>query len=74
MDRTTFGIGAQFGETIHLSENWLRFLDEENVQLVILDAQIDLELANSIRSQPDWNVDFEDDELVIFTSTKGTEK
>ena len=74
MDRAPVSISTQSGETIHSPGNWLHFLDEGNVQLVILDAQFDLELINTIRLQPDWNIDFEDDELVIFTSTKGTEK
>ena len=74
MNGTPVNISTQTGGTVHSPEIWLQFLSEENVQLVILDAQLDLELANTIRLQPDWNVDFEDDELVIFTSTKGTEK
>ena len=74
MNGTPVNISTQTGGTILSPENWLQYLDEENVQLVILDAQIDLELVNTIRSRPDWNVDFEDDELVIFTPTKGTEK
>ena len=74
MDRTPVSTSTQIGGTIHSPENWLQLLDEENVQLVILDAQLDLELVNAIRSQPAWNIDFEDNELVIFTSTKGAEK
>ena len=48
----------------------MQLLDEENVQLVILDAQLDSELVQTTRLQPEWQVDFEDDELVIFTSAK----
>jgi len=74
MDRTPVKTSTRISEMIHSPENWLHFLDEENVQIVILDAQLDIELANTIRAQPDWNIDFEDDELVIFTSMKGAEK
>lgn len=74
MDRTPVKTSTQISGMIHSPENWLHFLAEENVQIVILDAQLDIELANTIRSQPDWNIDFEDDELVIFTSTKGAEQ
>jgi hypothetical protein len=56
--------------TIHPTHEWLQLFDEENVQLVILDSQLDSELVQAIRLQSDWKVDFEDDELVIFTSTK----
>ena len=48
----------------------LQLFDEENVQLVILDTQLDNELVQAIRLQPEWQVDFEDDELVIFKSAK----
>ena len=74
MDRTPVRISTQIGETTHSPENWLQIFDEENVQLIILDSHLDIELINIIRLQPEWNLDFEDDELVIFTSTKGTEK
>jgi hypothetical protein len=49
---------------------WLQLLDEENIQLVILDSHLDIELIQAIRSQPEWTVDFEDDDLAIFTSNK----
>jgi hypothetical protein len=70
MDVTFVKPSTQIVETIHTPEHWLQFLDEENVQLVILDADLDLEFAKAIRSQPGWNIDFEDDELVIFTLDK----
>ena len=56
--------------TIHPPENWLQVFEEENVQFVILDPNLDTELVEVIRSQPEWSVDSEDDELVIFTSAK----
>lgn len=55
---------------VHPTHEWLQLFDEENVQLVILDSHLDIELIQIIRSQPEWNVDFEDDELVIFNLAK----
>ena len=49
---------------------WLQMLEEENIQLLILDAQLDTELIETARLQPEWKVDSEDDELVIFTSAE----
>ena len=74
MDKTPVNTSTQINGMLHSPKNWLGLFDEENVQLVILDAQLDFELINTIRSQPDWTVDFEDEELVIFTSAKGTKK
>ena len=48
----------------------LQLFKEENVQFVILDLYDDVELVEAIRLQPNWKVDFEDDELVIFTLSK----
>jgi uncharacterized radical SAM superfamily protein len=55
------------------SHDWLQMLDEENVQFIILDLQSDADLVETIRSQSKWTVDFEDAELVIFTSAKSTD-
>jgi len=56
--------------TIHPPVDWLQVFEEENVQLVILDRNLDSELVDAIRSQSEWSVDSEDDELVIFTLAK----
>jgi len=56
----------QTGLTLHPAHEWLQLIDEENVQLVILDSQFDSELVQAIRLQPEWAVDFDDNELVIF--------
>jgi hypothetical protein len=55
---------------LYPTHEWLQLFDEENVQLVILDSHLDTELIQAIRSQREWKVDFEDDELVIFTLAK----
>ncbi len=56
--------------TICSPHEWLQLFEEENVQLIVLNSQRDDELVQAIRLQPEWNVDFEDDELVIFTLDK----
>lgn len=70
MERTPVKQSMQTELAIHPAHEWLQLFDEENVQLVILDTQLDTELVEIIRLQPEWSVDFEDDELVIFTSVK----
>ena len=70
MERTPVTNSAQIGVTIYPTHEWLQLFDEENIQLVILDSHLDIELIQAIRSQTEWNVDFEDNELVIFTSNK----
>ncbi|MFZ5911225.1 MAG: hypothetical protein ACOYYU_14530 [Chloroflexota bacterium] len=55
---------------LHSPADWLQVLDEENVQFVVLDSHLDTELMEIIRLQPEWKVDFENDELVIFTLVK----
>ena len=70
MVRTPLQQSVQTELVVHPTHQWLQLFDEENVQLVILDSHLDIELIQAIRSQPGWNVDFEDDELVIFTSAR----
>ena len=70
MERTPLQQSLQAESAICPPPAWLQLFDEENVQLVILDAHLDTELIEIIRLQPEWKVDSEDDELVIFTSAK----
>lgn len=70
MEQTPVKQSMQIELAIHPTHEWLQLFDEENIQLVILDSHLDTELAEIIRLQPEWNVDFEDDELVIFTLAK----
>ena len=67
MERTLVKQSVQTKLAIHPAHEWLQLFDEENVQLLILDAHFDTELIEIIRLEPEWKVDFEDDELVIFT-------
>ena len=70
MERTPLQQSLQAELAISHPHEWLQLFEEENVQLAILDAQLDTELIETIRLQPEWKVDSEDDELVIFTSAK----
>ena len=70
MEQTPLQQSIQAELAICPPPEWLQLFDEENVQLVILDAQLDTELIEIIRLQPEWQVDSEDDELVIFASAK----
>ena len=70
MERTLLQQSVQAELAIYPSLEWLQLFEEENVQLVILDSHLDTEFIEIIRLQPEWQVDFEDDELVIFISAK----
>jgi hypothetical protein len=70
MERTPVKQSVQTELSIQPPDEWLQLFDEENIQLVILDSHLDSELVQAIRLQPEWNLDFEDDELVIFTLAK----
>ena len=70
MVRTPIKQSAPTELVLHPTHDWLQLLDEENIQLVILDSYLDNELIQAIRSQPEWKVDFEDDELVVFKLAK----
>ena len=48
------------------NKGWLDQLDEHGVEFVILDLHGDSDLAEILRLQPAWTVDFEDGEAVIF--------
>ena len=70
MEPTPLQQSAQTELAISPPREWLQLFQEENVQLAILDAQLDTELIETARLQPEWKVDSEDDELVIFTSAE----
>jgi hypothetical protein len=70
MKRTPLQQSLQTEVAICSPPEWLQLFEEENVQLLILDAQLDTELIEIIRLQSEWKADSEDDELVIFTSAK----
>ncbi len=70
MEQTLVQNPMQTELTLHPAHECLQLFDEENIQIVILDPNLDTELVEIIRSQPEWSVDFEDDELVVFTIAK----
>jgi hypothetical protein len=51
---------------IHTPDDWLRLFAQEQVQFIILNQRADGELVKAFHSQPEWIVDFEDDQAVIF--------
>lgn len=55
--------GSRIGDE---NENWLEVFDAYGVQFLILDPDGDGELLELVRSRPEWQVDFEDKEAVIF--------
>jgi uncharacterized radical SAM superfamily protein len=52
-----------------VDESWLDLLETENVQLVILDPYNDRDMVKAMRSQPGWDIDTDDEELLVFTRT-----
>ncbi len=51
---------------IDTSMHWLESLDEHDVQFLALDVRDDSNLVKLFRSQPEWMIDFEDREAVLF--------
>ena len=52
-----------------MTKSWLDWLEDQDVQLVILDPQDDGDMIKDIRLQSGWNIDSDDEEFVIFTRT-----
>jgi hypothetical protein len=48
------------------AKHWLKALDENGAQYLVLDRCTDTNLINLFRSQSGWKVDFEDEETVLF--------
>jgi hypothetical protein len=49
-----------------IRENWLRALDTHRVQFLVLNRQSESDMVKYFRSQPGWEIDFEDGESIIF--------
>jgi hypothetical protein len=47
-------------------ERWLAALDAFGVQFLVLDIEHDEELVQAARSHPQWDVDLEDEDAVLF--------
>jgi len=46
---------------------WLEILERYRVQFLILDRERDSTLMSLVRSQPGWEVDFENEVSVLFS-------
>lgn len=44
----------------------LRFLDDSHVNCLVLDVFIDRSLVQFFRKKAEWELDFEDGEVVVF--------
>ncbi len=49
-----------------MNGDWPDLLDEYDVQFVALDAHRDGDLLKLVRSKPEWTVESEDGEVVVF--------
>jgi hypothetical protein len=49
-----------------MKSKWVEMFDEYGVQFLIVDRHNDRDLLDFFRSQAGWNVDFEDEEALIF--------
>lgn len=49
-----------------MNGDWLDLLDEYDVQFVALDADRDGDLLKLFRSKPEWTVDSDDGQVVVF--------
>jgi hypothetical protein len=52
-----------------IKEDWLRVIDACRVQFLVLNLQSEGDVVKLFRSRPGWNVDFEDEESIIFART-----
>ena len=52
------------------NDDWLKMLEEYEVEFLVVDPHTDSELLGLFRSQPGWAVDFEDREAIIFARTE----
>jgi hypothetical protein len=46
--------------------HWLGMLDQYRVRYLLLDTRDDRDLVKLFRSLPGWDIDFEDQETVLF--------
>ena len=60
-------------KSTRLDENWLRMLDAYRVHFLVLNLNSESDMAEFFRSQPGWEVDFEDEESIIFARTEDVE-
>ncbi len=49
------------------NDELVKLLDDYHIQVLALDMSEDQCLVQLFRSQPAWSVDFEDDQIILFT-------
>ena len=57
-------------EKTKMTKSWLDWLEDQNIQLVILDPQDDGDMIKTMRSQSGWDIDSDDEELVVFSRAR----
>jgi len=60
-------------QTSHTNADWLRVLEEYDVRFAVLDPSRDANWVTLLRRRPEWQVDSEDQEAVIFARTTTSE-
>lgn len=50
----------------HPVRDWTGILNEYDMQYLALDLRSDGDLVSLVRARPDWAVDFEDEQAVLF--------
>jgi hypothetical protein len=53
-------------ERISANEDWVETFDKHGVQFLVLSRHDDGDLLKLFQTRPDWAVDFEDEEAIIF--------
>jgi hypothetical protein len=66
MKHLSVPVQAPVAESPGRYENWLSAFDALSVQFLVLDAERDARLLQSVRTHPDWTVDFSDGESFLF--------
>jgi hypothetical protein len=56
-----------------IEKNWFKVLDKYGVQFLILDTHDDADLLDLIQSQPEWQVDTKDEEMVVFSRVEAAQ-
>ncbi len=57
-------------EKSNVNENWLECFKEHGVRFVVLDPSQDKNLIETLRRQPEWLVNYEGQEVVIFARSQ----
>ena len=55
-----------------MNEDWLKRLDQYDVQFLVLNLHSERDMVKFYRSQSGWRINFEDGESIIFARTEAT--